>query len=271
MRFVYLLFTLILFSCELTKEIDYETLGYTPKIIINGFISNENGVNVMVKSTVSPSELNASDYLASATVYLYEGDNLLAELVETDSSKYELAENIQLKSNVAYHLKVEAEGYETAISADQYLLTKVAIDTVYVANDTINWAKYIYVDFYDKLKEYNYYALDLQYYSNGVKESSPNYFIPMNAFNDEGYTSALIRSYYKINGSQFDSVKIYLYTIPKVFYDFVESFFDYEMNYGDYDSEFIFTVTTNITNGYGVFSSYEVDTCLYINKTDDEE
>jgi hypothetical protein len=265
-QIVGLVIVISLAACDLTKKIDYDTLYNADKIVINGFISSDNGVDVIIKKTVAPNSPDGNDYIDSPRISLICNEIEVAQLVKSEGYKYNLAPGFLLTDDAVYKIKVEASGLETVTSEGQELVSKTLVDKVYIVHDTINWANFIYIEFDDDPNKKNYYTYKIEYYKEGVIESINKYFLPLWAFTDEGFSNHRVVKYERISSLNFDSAKVSLYTVPEFYYNFIQSYSDYEISNQNYYYETIYPVMTNIENGFGFFSSYEVDEYLYMNE-----
>ena len=266
-RIVGLVIAISFSACDLIEEIDYNTIYDTEKIVVNGFISNDNGVTVIVKKTVAPNAPNNNDSIDSPWVTLICNEKEVAQLSKTKGNKYTLASDFQYEDGAIYKIKVEASGLQTVISDGQQLVVKTLVDTAYNVHDTINWAIFTYIEFDDNPLEKNYYTYKVEYYNAGIVESVYKYVLPLWCFTDEGFLSQDHRvvKYDQITSLNFDSAKVSLYTVPEFYYDFIQSYSDYEISNQNYYYETIYPVLTNIENGFGFFCSYEVDEYIFKN------
>lgn len=265
-RYVLLIFIFLFVACDLTKEIEYEANFNTHWIVINGFINENDGANVIVKKTVLPNTPDSNDYLDSPAVSLICNDQIIATLTEYEKYKYKADDSLKFDSDAIYKIKVVADGLGTAVSEGQQLCSKTVIDTVYLIRDTVNWANYLYIEFDDQVTENNYYTYNVVYYNNGESYSSIlQYFLPLWVFSDEGFTGR-IKKYQKLSSLEFDSAKVVLYTVPEFYYQFIQSYSDYEISNQIYYYETTYPVETNINNGFGFFIGYGKDEFTYINE-----
>jgi hypothetical protein len=259
-KFIVSIIAISLTACELTKEIDYETLDFTSKIVVNGFISKENGLNVFVKKNVPPNTPNADDKIESPRVSLIANEQEIAILEKSNESEYILHSDANMASDILYRVKVEADGMETVISEGQQFLTKNVLDTVYLVRGSNNYANYIYLEFEDNNPPgENFYTYTVEYYNKGVTESGNTYFPPLWAYSDGGFSNNRVINFSRIFSMEFDSAKVLLYTVPKFYYDFLQSYAEYEISCQSYFFETVYPVISNIENGFGFFISYEVD------------
>ncbi len=263
--FCFLLTMIIFCSCELTKEIDYKTTGKTDWIVINGFISKEHGVNVLVKKTVSPNRIDDNDIIDKPDVWLHINNKAFARLVAIDQYRYYLPpDSIEYTPGALYNIHVDAVGMESARSGEQQLVSRFEIDTVYVVHDTINWNEKIYIEFVDDTEKDNFYAIKIDCFKDGETD---NYFdlneiVPKYTFTDEGYNFQVKKSF-QFSCQDYDSIQVKLYSVSENYHHFLSSFWDYEISYSDYNYDTQYVVETQIENGFGFFASYEVNNYIY--------
>ncbi|MFA9392200.1 MAG: hypothetical protein ACERKD_20480 [Prolixibacteraceae bacterium] len=246
---------LLLNACELVTEIDYAESTSTPYIVINGFMSYENGINVLLSHSVSVNHQGDNDVVENPNVCLCENGQAIKQLIKTDAYHYELSkDSVSFNIGASYSIKVEAKGYETASTRLQEFVAKVLIDTAYIDKDS----SYLYYAFHDDPNIGNYYSAKIKYYANG---STSNYdstqIVPNYVGSDDNYNGKVLR-YTELPYSVFDSVKIYLYSVSKDYADFMGSYFDYELSYADYNYETVYPVESQVEYGFGFFVSYEV-------------
>jgi hypothetical protein len=257
--------SIIFCSCELTKEIDYSTTGKSDWIVINGFISKEYGVNVVVKKTVPPNQLQANDIIENANVWLYINNKAFARLIKIDEYHYSLPpDSIDFTPDARYSIHVDAIGMESASSGVQQLLvSKLEIDTVYIVRDTIKWDTRLFIEFDDDPANKNYYAIAIDYFKDGQNsDHQSEEIVSKRTFSDEGY-GLRIKTSYQHRYEVFDSIQVRLFSVSSEYHRFISSYWDYEISYGDYNYETQYVVDTQIENGFGFFASYEVSKFIY--------
>ena len=79
----------ILYSCEFTKEIDYRTIYDGDQLMVQGYISPQDGVWAIVKKTLPPNRVDDDDRVTHAIVIVYENDKPVAILNQKDDYFYE--------------------------------------------------------------------------------------------------------------------------------------------------------------------------------------
>jgi hypothetical protein len=262
--FYFIIATLIFCSCEFTKEIDYKTTGKSDWMVINGFISHEYGVNVLVKKTVLPNQLQANDIIDNADAWLYINNKAFAQLIQIDEYHYSLPpDSIEFTPDALYSIHVDAVGMESARSGVQQLVSKVGIDTVYIVHDTINRDKKLFIEFDDDPENNNYYSIDIDYFKDGQSlDHQSEVIVPKKTFSDKGY-GMRIKISSQLRYEYYDSIQVRLFSVSSEYHRFLSSFWDYEISYSDYNYETQYVVETQIENGFGFFASYEVIKYIY--------
>lgn len=259
-----LLFCSVFISCELTKEIDYQGGNFEPRLVVVGYISAEHGVDVLVTKTVPPDRSDQDVRINQSKVWLIENGQPVHLLVQTDSMKYKLGPDVELKKDAVYQVSVSADNLPDVVSGPQSFVSKAKIDTAYFYVDTtynqLYNFRYIYVEFDDEQEVDNYYAIDYIYYNNG-KQNDPvySYLLPLWTFDDSEFMNKRYVGYDRISEQEFDSLEVVLYSFSKVYSDYLNSLDNQLLSYEDLYSEGIYPVLSNIENGFGIFSSYEAD------------
>ncbi|MGF7141035.1 DUF4249 family protein [Roseimarinus sediminis] len=253
--FISLIILLICNACELVSEIDYKEAGNAEYIVVYGFFNSEEGVNVLVKKTVPVNMHEANDVIGNPNVWLFENEKPLKQLMQKDEYTYCLsADSLALNRDASYRVKVEADGFETVQSTQQQMVHKTIIDTAYIDADS----NFVYCEFADDPAVKNYYAWKVHsFYDGKIKGTDTILIVPNYTFNDEGFNGKIVK-YADLSRGEFDSIQIKLYSVSKSYADFIESYLDYELSYGDYNYENVYPVHSYIENGLGFFVSYEV-------------
>lgn len=257
---MYILIALIFFSCEeYTDEIDYKTIYNGDKIIVHGFISPQTGVQVIIKKSVPPNNLNASDTVNNAVITLYQNGTKLCELNKKSSYLFTSDSNLTIDSNSNYYIKAKADNLETILSCSQPIFEPVKIDSMRLIIDTNSYNSHIAVSFYDKKEFGETYYLKLLNYKNGVIDTSSyrEIFNPFGIIENttKGVNTICEQTDYH---TEFDSIRVELYTLSPDLGLFLKSEQNYDDSKDDPFYEITYPVYSNITNGYGVFASYSI-------------
>lgn len=260
---LYFVVILLLTSCELVKQIEFEPDYDGGKIIAHGFISKNSGVQVQISKSVPSNDTHQSSYIPDVQVTLYADNFPVSNLYETDSCFFISPDSIILKEGVAYKIIITTKDYGTAESGEQYILPSIDIDSLIYRKDTINWKgeKLLY-SFYDPENNANYYSFyyDAFHDVDLIRSSKPDDSFILSYFDDRlfnGQKTWREESFYS-TFYKFDTVLIVgrLFNISKEFKTFLESLNEYEYTKEDPFFEYTSPVYSNIKNGYGIFGSY---------------
>ncbi|MDA3928017.1 MAG: hypothetical protein PF541_03605 [Prolixibacteraceae bacterium] len=260
-----LLLMLLGYSCELESEINFDIGNTTSYIVINGAISNSDGVKATINKTVAVNNPDSDNTISKPTVWLCVNSKDYKKIQAVSESRYELsADSISFNKTDLYSIKVEAEGFETATTVQQQLIEKVAIDTAYITADSTRLCYTIY----DNLTESNYYAFSIYYYYNDTISAyiDNTYPLPFNVFSDSDHENGgVVTRYYDLPYADFDSICIELSTVSLDYYQYIKSYLDYELTYGDYYYESVYPVISTVENGFGFFTAFERNKYVYKN------
>ncbi|HNW52266.1 MAG TPA: DUF4249 domain-containing protein [Prolixibacteraceae bacterium] len=257
----------ILSACGYEKEIDYKTLYSGDKIVVHGFISLEHGAEAVVKKTVIPNEIEASDFISNPTVWLYENDKPFIQLMKENSSKYRSPAGTVLNKANQYSIHVSCDGFDDVYSNPQPLINKLFIDTVYVSKHNKGQSKYFLAfEFNDIPGEDNYFMYKVHEYYKGTDQYHNAEFIdPLAVKKDADYNTTRLIFETEINNwissdeefNGFDSIVFELVTVSKDYYTYSRSADYYEGTVSSEFDEYVYPIFSNITNGIGFFASWE--------------
>jgi hypothetical protein len=272
-RTLSLIFLTLLAGCGLEKEIDYETFYRGDQIVVHGFISRDNGVHAIVKKTLPPDKFEESDKIVNPSVWLYENNEPLIQLIEKYPSFYISPDGLQLNSSKSYRIQISCEGFETVKSAPQQLVNKMFIDTVYVSRSVKEELKYfLAVVFNDIEDEKNYFTYKTHKFYKGIDDYHSSEFIyPLGVKKDDDYNSDQIVWEVEISNwisseddfQGFDSIQFELVTVSKDYYTYGRSADYYDATKASEFGEYVFPIFSNIENGVGFFASYETSTYTF--------
>lgn len=272
---IFLTLTLIINSCQLEQEFEYNDKFQASRLVINAFL-NEHGIHTEIRKTLSPLDIYSSDSVSEVIISLYENGIYLFDLLKKDTYIYVSPGTFIPQRDKAYYLTVQAQNFETLQSSSICLPFKVSI--VSCKYKGYNNYTTVYIKFEDPAPAGNAYYIGYKLYLNN-EEYSNNYFIDPfgvfndNSFNNEVYTTEKdlnirIYNYNYENGTdttyKADSARIFLYSLSPDFKLFLESFVAYDLSNRSPVYEQPFQVFTNIKNGYGIFGSYCIDNCTLI-------
>jgi len=119
---------LLLISCEQEKTIEFEVPFTDKSLVLYGFITPSEPVSVQVNKTVPPiHDIPADDKVTDATVFLYENDNFIEELITDDGETYRSPSDFLPQAGGIYTVEVQAPDYLT-ISGTDTIPAKVDLD-----------------------------------------------------------------------------------------------------------------------------------------------
>lgn len=258
--FVFPLFS----SCELTKEIDYETIYDGDKIVVHGFINAMDGVNVIVKKSVSPDNVTGIDQLNDVSIDLYEDGFKVQSLVAVNDCLYSTPTLFNVKSGSNYNIAVVSEGLPKVISLSQPIFLPVEIDSLFLIIDELTYYANLIASFNNNLHFEGSFYLKVFYFINGEIDSSridSEIFNPYSLIdNTKNGVNVIEKQVGHVSG--FDSLKVELYTLSPDLTEFLQSFQKYDSSKEDPFFEQTYPVYTNIEGGYGIFGSYSYTTYL---------
>lgn len=257
----------LIFGCGMEKEIDYKTYYAGDEIVVHGFISQDEGVQAIVRKTVSPAQSNNNDTLINPSVWLYENDKPLTQLINCSTSKYVSPKGITLSSSANYTIHVSCNGLEDVVSKQQKLVDRMYIDTAYISANYPSFRTYnVALEFNDIPDENNYFMVQIHKFYNGVDDyKAYNEFISaISVKRDADYFAGKIIQEYEIQNSAgvnnfkgFDSIRFDLITVSEDYYKYGRSVNYYDLTNNSEFDENVYPIYSNITNGVGFFVSYE--------------
>ena len=251
-----------LFSCDLEKEIQYDPVYDGGKIIIHGFISQNEGVRVIVRKSVPVNRTTENDIISGAQVFLFGDGKFNFNLAEVEPGYFVSPPESKLANGVAYMIRVVTDKNGIAESSTQLLIPEVILDSlIYEKSTHLTKSGKLKYYFKDPLVSANFYSFS-------YKEFDHNDLIGTFPYNNEfimPYTSDI-----SFNGTLWSEDMFYsppshrdtititgrLYNISPEYMKFLESMDDYEYTRGDPFFDHTSPVFSNIKNGYGIFGSY---------------
>lgn len=239
---IYLIIFLLISSCEIEKEIQYDIDYEGDKIVVNGTISNQEGVKVWVNKSLKPTQVNDSYLLSNVKVKLFENNHFLMDLGTEDNQEFETPIDFLPNINGKYHLEVEADGCPKAVSNQQIIFDSPSIDSIQVSHE--NNSLYIY---------FKNTSLDEAYLVKTIDEEDEYLFNLYDIYYPEQTGLQVIK--YNFYGEVGSEITVRLYKLSPDFIEFAKSYRNYSSTFSDSFFEVIYKVYTNIQNGYGIFSS----------------
>jgi hypothetical protein len=259
--YLYLLIIFLISYCEFTKEIDYNTIYKNDKIVIHGFISTMDGIELVIKKTVSPDNVTADDKLSEIKIDLYEDGKKIQSLIAINDYLYSTPIKFVPKLGSYYNIEAVSQGLPKVISLPQPIFLPVKIDSLYLVVDNLTYYTNLIASFTSQQLEASYY-LKVQYFHDGEIDTSRVESEIFNPYSLVDNTNKGLNIIEKQVGhiSGFDSLRVELYTLSPDLTKFLQSFKKYESSKEDPFFEQTYPVFTNIENGYGIFASYSYTT-----------
>ncbi len=253
---------ILLVSCEMTKEIDYDTIYGGDKIVIQGYISPQDGVRVRVKKTVPPNAVQSGDSVLHPLVSLFEDGNMVGTLASVDGCVFTSPPSFKPKQGVSYHVEVVADGMPKAIANSQNIFQPVSIDSTKLTVEELTFYGNLSVFFNHKnLFGESYYVKTFPYLNGELDtiEFGSTYFHFADIANN--ITAGVNEISLGVGQiSQFDSLQVRLYTLSPDLAEFLRSYNRYDLSRDDPFFEQTYPVFSNIKGGYGFFASYSYTT-----------
>lgn len=123
----------ILFLQSCSKRINYNP-NYEDKIVVNASISPQQGIEVKLSKSISPTETQyytREDLkLENATIELYRSDTLLTVLTEVEKGIYKATNNLNIRVDEEFYLKIFAESLPDA-TTEEVIIPKALTNTNY--------------------------------------------------------------------------------------------------------------------------------------------
>ncbi len=264
--FFYFFILLFIVACELEKEIDYKTIYERDRLIVHGYISTQEGVQVVIKKSIPPNDIDKDDDVAGVVAKVYCDNVAVGELQPIGTGQYSLPFDSLWKRNGSYKVVVEANGFEKIQSDEQQLPEKVATDSVKVIFDYSSNMNNLIMWFTNNQKNRSYYTNYLIYLDGEVENI---FYSEDEAKFDFG---GLLRDLplgvnaveYQFR-NRFDSIKVELYNLSPDFSKFLYSLDQYEFTNQDPFFEQTYPVYSNFDKGYGFFGAYSVNETIIFN------
>ncbi len=238
----------LLYACEMKKEIDYEPLTYQPQIIVHGYISTADGVELILKKTRPVNSTNDNDTIIGAKVCLYNEKQDSIYLSTTDQYHYKCDSLGFVKEGTQYYIKVNVDGFKELITAKQTILKPPTIDSVTMNDDFIN------IHFNNDYSENEYFQAQCYRYYDGEMERRFNekfgMFVVENIKLGVNTIECQNDSYHR------DSILVELYVLSNDLMQFLTSLDAYDYTIDDPFFPQPYTVYTNISGGYGIFAAH---------------
>ncbi len=255
-KIVLLLLLLLLFSCEKEKTIDLKLDNFEEKMVVQGFLSAQNNIELVVKKTVSPDVVNVSDKLDNLLVMLSDNQGGQVQLISNDDKHFFLPSNVVLNPAYKYNIEATSTKYD-AKSEFVSIISAIPIDSI-IKETGSNYDDDKMIIYYNNPDINNIYLAKFYFYKNGnlindypqTEKFDPyDMIMPDNI----GSNSYKVRAYRNI-----DSVKVKFYTLSKELAKYYKSYINYTNSLQSSFGE-SYPIYSNISGGLGVFGSYAYD------------
>ena len=273
-KIITLLMVILIISCETEEVVKYDIFEYEKKLVIQGFISADEGIKVTVSKSLPPLTLFTDTIditVKGAKVRVIAESIPLFFLQEIEPGYFVSPDTFVAKNSTGYQLEVTADGFPRSISGIQYLPVEPQIDSGAIILE--GYSTYIQFKFCDYDINKNHYYFTRYIYHQGNEDAedyfnSKNPYYPMfdpgsiisdNMFNGRCYE---IRDWLPTMSTDYadtimaDSVKVSLFTLSDALVNYLESLDEWESTKDDMWQEIPVNIHSNINGGYGIFASY---------------
>lgn len=245
---------LTLSSCEMTKEIDYSTGNYTPKLVTHGYICPQDGIQVILKTTTNPSSISEDDSASNPEVKIYNDKGEYIELDYTTNNLFTSDSINFIKNDRQYSIQAKADNFTSITSTKQHILDTPIIDSVSITETNTTRA---YIHFNNNYEDDVRFFLNVYPYNNGtidpiyIDSEKFNPFSMLDNINVGSNTVEISTSFY-----EYDKLLVELYVLSPDLVKFLTSQDNYDYSKEDPFYPQPYPVFSNITGGYGIFASY---------------
>lgn len=252
-------------SCidKLEKEIDYNTIYAGDKLIVHGFVSPENGVELLLKKTLRPNDVNGDDRVLSDDLDVSIQTESAASISLQAVGDYQYTNNdAQIEAEGNYTFQAQSAQWGTVSSSSINLPTKTLIDSLKILVESSNSGYFAtLLVYFQNIDAENAFYIKVFPYKDGIQKEilEDEKFNPYSLIYDlpKGVNMkeyALGRTY------TFDSLRVELYSLSNDLKRFLISEVDYDESKADPFYPQPYSVYSNIENGYGIFGAYTYDT-----------
>lgn len=247
-------------SCEFKKETDYYEKFDIPNLITHGYICPQYGVQVIVKKSTSPSDVNGDDRVFNASVFLHKSKTEFIKLRQVTDYLFESDSLSFIEVNKSYYIRIESNEFGESISSCETILTTPQIDSVKIVTepkDVVN------VYFNNNYSTGESFILETYNYRDGKIEATDviEKFNPydMLKYVQVGHNAMEV----SLTGyKQIDSVLIVLHVLSPDLSKFLISQQNYDLSNGDPFFPQPYPVFSNIKGGYGIFAAHSYHTVI---------
>lgn len=260
---IWIVMLLLLFSCELKKEVsDISPYYQGDKLVVHGYLSENDGLVLTVRKSLPPNTPNASDVVDDARAILYLNNNEIYELVRIDSMHYVLPQGVVLSSEKTYRLVVESGMYGMVCSDIQKIPAANASSSIKVDKTR---PSFVFISAFDTMPDIAGYYVKIKEYpgSDEYVFSEDEFFSSYSLIEKDNSGMVKKEMYLDSDFTELDSMEVCLYSLSEQTVCFLQSFKDYETTEGDVFYEFVAPVYSNIEGGYGFFGAYGVSKKMF--------
>jgi hypothetical protein len=241
------------------KDIDYQLSYEGDRIVAHGYINQIDGVNLKIKKTLPPDNIEANNEIPEAQVILIENMTNEIALQETGENEYILPINTTLINGADYSIKVSAPKLPEITSTKQILFDPIEIDDANIEGFPESIKKIITVKFTNPVIGNGYYIKYFFYLNDEVIETNDYslFFDPYSIITPK--TTGTQQYTFEENVEYYDQIELILYTLSEDIIQYAKSYDEYSYIYEDPFYDYIIPVHSNNNDGYGLFASYAYD------------
>ncbi len=252
----------LLSSCEdfFEQTVTIDVPEHEPKLGITAIWNqDQDSLAVMVSKSVGALSDDQSSILNGASVKLFEGENLISDFREKETSGIYYTEGIHFKENQTYKLEVSAPNMNTVTATQEMPSAPEILEShFFVKKGKLS------IRFKDKPTE-DVYSVELQKVKNfggsiyldpnGISQESAmdgydkSIFLD-DTFNGKETTQSFFSSYHNVIKG--DTLNLYLTKVTKEYYFFDQAYLKQVNSLGPFSEPII--LPSNFENGFGLFA-----------------
>lgn len=257
--FIFVSVCLFLTNCEIETEIEYPIRYQDKKLFITGFIGPSSAVEMEVGQVIPPLA-EEYDPLKEIKAELFKNDVSMGNIQKEGDNFFYQGTGNEIAAGDTFHVKISAEGIETARSNPQVIPQAVKLDSISYFLSVENDIK-VFIYFTDPPGT-NYYSLHLKkHHASDTTVDKKNYIQLSNTFTDKEFNESAHRIIRDIDIDYNDpiiKIDILLFTTTKEVYNFYRDLSDFEGFNSDIFVQPVI-IESNIQNGEGIFGAYNFD------------
>ncbi len=282
-KIILLLFSMILWSC--TKEIKIDFPKLDSKLVVNSLFTKNENIKIRITKTSLYDTLESNSTIKNAVCKLYCDDNFIEEL--TYKSDYYIS-SIKAKTGKKYRIEISCKGYDN-VRAESFIPNLPSKMKFYITQDKIfevnnNISVYYTVcnlNIDDNPNTKDFYLSEILFWDKNLPEQGLFKTWDFKTNDTRIISTGLSSSFLLFDDALFNGKSVYLkfmYDIPYlpdssliIFKTRIitEDLFKYiktstqqsEIDFDDinpFDIPKPINVYSNIKNGYGIFSGYNI-------------